>query len=201
MGGIFVSTAVILAGGESRRMQKDKMALPYGASSLLAASVSRFGALFDTVYLSVADGSKYPEIEARRLIDIYKGCGPMAGLHAGLAGTDEDGVFLVAADLPFADPGVAMRIIELSKGFDVCVTIDRESRYEPLFAYYRKTTLPLLERALQAGDYKLVSFLDRVSLRVVTAEELGSLWHEKLLLNINYPADYEKLIRENAGQA
>ena len=196
-----MSTAIILAGGESRRMKKDKMALPYGASSLLSSCVSRFSEYFDTVRLSVGDAAKYPEIKASRLVDIYKGCGPMSGLHAGLTETDEDGVFLVAADLPYADPRAALRIIALSGDFDVCLTVDSQSRYEPLFAYYKKTVLPLLECALRAGDFKLVSLLNRIRLRVVTAEELGGLWQDKLLLNINYPADYEKLMGENGGQA
>ena len=182
-------------------MKKDKMALPFGASSLLASCVSRFSECFDTVYLSVADAGKYPEIAAERLVDIYPGCGPISGLHAGLLRTEEDGVFLVAADLPYAEPRAALRLIALSEGCDVCVTADRQSRYEPLFAYYGKALLPRLEQALLRGEYKLVSLFDRVRVRVVTAEELGGLWHEKLLLNINYPDDYEKLLSENGGQA
>lgn len=191
-----MSTAVILAGGESRRMKRDKMALPFGDTSLLASAVIRFSAFFDTVYLSVADGTKYPEINARRLVDIYKGCGPMGGLHAALRSAEGDGVFLVAADLPFADPRAAKRIIELSGATDVTVTADSASRFEPLFGYYKKSILQHVEEALQNGNYKLASLFDKVTLRLVTEEELGGFWHEKLLLNINYPEDYEKLIRE-----
>ncbi|NLA87867.1 MAG: NTP transferase domain-containing protein, partial [Clostridiales bacterium] len=62
-----MSTAVILAGGQSRRMKRDKLALPFGRGSLLASVVSRFSEFFDTVYLSVADAEKYPEIHAVRI--------------------------------------------------------------------------------------------------------------------------------------
>lgn len=191
-----MSTAVILAGGESRRMMRDKLALPFGASSLLASAVSRFSANFDTVCVSVAEAGKYPEIDACHIADIYKGCGPMGGLHAALKHTGSDGVFLVAADLPFADPRAAIRIMELCASYDVCVMTDNRTRYEPLFGYYKKNMLMHVEDALKTGNYKIAALFDKVKLRIVTKDELGSLWNEKLLLNINYPEDYERLLGE-----
>lgn len=196
-----MSTAVILAGGQSRRMKRDKLALPFGTETLLASVVSRFSACFDKVYLSVAEAGKYPEIKAARLTDIYKGCGPMGGLHAALKSAEDEGVFLVAADLPYSDPLAAKRIIELAGESDICITTDGESRYEPLFGYYNKSILPLVENALQTGDFKLTALFDKIRLRVVTKEELGSLFTEKLLLNINYPEDYERLLREDKAHS
>lgn len=193
-----MSTAVILAGGESRRMGRDKLTLSFGASSLLAAVTDRFKGVFDTVYLSVKEPDKYPEIRIPRLVDIYAGCGPMGGLHAGLLKTGDDGVFLTAADLPFADPLAALRIMELSGDSDICITTDSAERYEPLFGYYKKKVLPHVEHALSSGNYKIASLFEKVRLRIVSKEELGPFWREELLLNINYPEDYERLLRTRA---
>jgi molybdopterin-guanine dinucleotide biosynthesis protein A len=195
--GRIMRTAVILAGGESRRMKRDKLALPFGRESLLASVVSRFSDYFDSVYLSVADAEKYPEIDAARIADIYRGCGPMGGLHAALKRTEDEGIFLAAADLPYADPRAAIRIMDLCASYDVSITADSRLRYEPLFGYYKKSILPRVEEALQAGNYKIAALYDKVRLRVVTQQELDGLWSEKLLLNINYPEDYERLLREN----
>lgn len=189
-------TAVILAGGESRRMQRDKMELQFKTGSFLESAVKRFSECFDQVYISVADPGKYPDIKAKRLVDEQTGCGPIAGLHSALKNTEAEGIFLVAADLPYADPRAAKRIIELAGSSDICVMADNASRYEPLFGYYKKTLLPHVEAALQAGDYKIAALFDKASLRIVTKSELGSLWNENLLLNINYPEDYERLLRE-----
>lgn len=191
-----MNTAVILAGGESRRMQRDKMELRFKTGSFLESAVKRFSACFDEVYISVADPEKYPDIEAKRLVDEWKGCGPIAGLHSGLKNTEAEGIFLVAADLPYADPLAAKRMIELAGDSDICITADSASRFEPLFGYYKKSVLPHVVTALQAGDYKIAALLDKARLRIVTKSELGSLWNEKLLLNINYPEDYERLMRE-----
>lgn len=187
-------TAVILAGGESRRMQRDKLALLFGGQSLLASAVKRFSGVFDQVWLSVNDPSKYDDIKAPRIVDVYKGCGPLGGLHAALTEADEDGVFLVAADLPFADPRAALKIMTLTGNADVGLMIDGQGRYEPLFAYYKKTVLPHAESALKDGQYKLSWLLDQMRLQCVSPAELGNFWSNRLLLNINYPQDYEKLI-------
>lgn len=191
-----MSTAVVLAGGESRRMKQDKMELRLGKESFLESAVNRFSKCFETVWLSVADPGKYPGVTVPRLVDVYKGCGPMAGLHAALRNTVEDGAFLVAADLPFANPEAAKRIIELAGDADVCLLADERGRHEPLFAYYRKTILPHVEATLEAGNYKLAGLFDKVKVRVVNKEELGGFWDDKLLLNINYPEDYSKLMGE-----
>lgn len=191
-----MSTVVILAGGESRRMKRDKMELRFKTESFLESAVKRFSPYFDTLFISVADLGKYPDIMEKRVVDEFKGCGPISGLHAGLKNAEDDGIFLVAADLPFADPLAAKRIIELTGSSDIGIMADGEARFEPLFAYYKKPVLPVVVRALEAGDYKIAALFDKVNLRLVTSSELGGLWNEKLLLNINYPEDYESLLRQ-----
>ncbi len=190
-----MQTAVILAGGQSRRMGEDKLTLRFGARSLLDSAVRRFSQSFDTVYLSVADPDKYQDIRAERLVDIHPGCGPISGIHAALTGTRDAGVFVAAADLPFAQPAAAHRLIELCADADVCLTTDERGRPEPLFAYYKKSILPHVESAIRAGDYKLVTLIDRLNARRVSPDELGDLWDERLLLNVNYPDDYKRLVR------
>lgn len=192
-----MSTAVILAGGESRRMKRDKLALRFGEQTLLESAVARYSRFFDTVLISVADPDKYPEIKARRVIDIYRGCGPIGGLHASLTSADDDAIFLAAADMPFSDPRAAKRIIELAGDFDISLTVDRSSRYEPLFAYYRKTVLEHVENAIASRNFKIADLFEKVRVRIVTADELGDLWSEKLMLNINFPEDYKRLLNDN----
>jgi molybdopterin-guanine dinucleotide biosynthesis protein A len=189
-----MSTAVVLAGGASRRMKRDKLALPYDGMTILESAVKRFSISFDKVFISIADPLKYPEIKAERVVDIYKGCGPLAGLHAALLKTDGDGVFLVAADLPYADPRAALKIKELTGSCDAGLMQDEEGRYEPLFGYYKKSLLPLIEQALAAGNYKIAALFPQAQIRVIAASELGGLWNEQLLSNINYPEDYDKLV-------
>ncbi len=189
-----MSTAVILAGGRSRRMGRDKLRLVYGGETLLELAVRRFSAVFDRVYLSVGEADKYPEIGCERAVDLYPGCGPMAGLHAALLKTPDEGVFLAAADLPFADPQAALKIASLCGDSAAALLTDETGRLEPTFGYYKKELLPAAERLLQAGRYKMLALFDEAPLRRVTHGELGALWRDGMLDNINYPEDYEKLV-------
>jgi len=190
-----MNAVVILAGGKSRRMGKDKLALSLGGKTLLESAVSRFSKAFENVYLSVADSNKYPEIEVRRIVDIIPGAGPMSGLHAALSELKTDGVFLVAADLPFSSPEAALRIIELCEqsGKAACVLKLPDGKLEPLFGYYRKEIFEKCEELIKSGDYRMTELLSDTAARFVKPEELSELWDDTLIMNVNYPEDYEKL--------
>lgn len=188
-----MSTAVILAGGQSRRMKTDKMELSFQGRTFLEAALERFAACFDTVWVSLADPGKYPHLKVERLADVYPGRGPISGLHAALRKTPDDGVFLAAGDMPFSDPRAALRVIELGRGYDIAAAAGPSGRPEPLFAYYAKSVLPLVEEAIGKGEHKLSDLFPRVRLLVVTPSMLGELWNERLLLNVNTPEDYRAL--------
>ena len=189
-----MSTAVILAGGKSSRMGTDKTQLIYNGKTLLASAVDRFSASFDRVYLSIGDPEKYPDINVERVIDIYPGCGPMAGLHAALLKTPDEGVFLAAADLPFSSPEAALKVIELCGDCATAVIVGDNGKFEPAFGYYKKSLLPFIEEYLASGKYKMMQLFDALPCRRISPDELGTLWRTDMLDNLNYPEDYERLI-------
>ena len=190
---MIMSTAVILAGGKSRRMGHDKLVLKVDGRMLLESAVSRFSEEFENVYISVADVSKYPDVETQRIVDILPGAGPMSGLHAALETLSCDGAFFAAADLPYACPRAAARIAELSSGHDACIIRLPDGKLEPLFGYYAKSILPRCIDLIKSGDFRMTELVLGANTRFLAPEELGALWSEKLILNINTPDDYKKL--------
>ena len=190
---VAISAVIILAGGKSRRMGRDKLALSLDGRTILESAIKRFTKEFEDVWLSVADVAKYPDIALRRIVDILPGAGPLSGLHAALTTLPGDGAFLVAADLPYSSPLAAKRLIELCGNNDACVIRLPDGRLEPLFGYYRKTLLPLCEKAIESGDNRLTEILHNAETLFVDPHELGELWDENLIININFPEDYEKL--------
>jgi len=188
-----MSAIVILAGGKSKRMGRDKLELDLDGRTLLESVVSRFTGEFEDVYLSVADAAKYPDVTISRIVDLIPGAGPLSGLHAALRTLSGDGVFLVAADLPNACPLAAKRLIELSEGHEACIVKLPDGRLEPLFGFYSRRLLPRCEDALKSGDFRMTVLFDGPNIRYVEPHELGQLWDESLIMNINYPEDYEKL--------
>ena len=188
-----LTTAVVLAGGKSRRMGRDKLELMLEEGSLLESVINRFKEEFDDVYLSVADINKYSNITIPRIVDILPGAGPLSGLHATLKSLPGEGAFLVAADLPYACPKAAKRIIELCGEKAACLIKLTDGKLEPLFGYYKKTLLPQCEAAIESGEYRMTELIYNSDTRLISPLELGELLGERIIFNINYPEDYERL--------
>ena len=185
-------TVVILAGGQSRRMGRDKLRLTLGGETLLERALRRWGEVFPRVLVSVAGPEKFPELGDRRVFDAFPGAGPLAGLHAGLLAAGED-LFLTGADMPFSSPEKALRLASLCGEAEACVLTDMTGRWEPLFGYYRPSVLPKAEALLSSGRRSMGALLGSVRLREASLAELGEGEDGRLLLNVNVPEDYEKL--------
>ena len=185
-------TVVILAGGQSRRMGRDKLRLTLEGETLLQRAVRRYGEVFPRVLVSVAGPEKFPDLGDRRVFDVFPGAGPLAGLHAGLLRAGEE-VFLTGADMPFSSPEKALLLASLCGEADACVLTDGEGRWEPLFGCYRPSVLPRAEALLTEGRRSMGALLGSVRLRQVRPEELGEGPDSLLTRNVNVPEDYEKL--------
>lgn len=177
-----MEAAVVLAGGGSARMGRDKAALTLGGEPFLARLVSRFQKTFDQVYVSGPGG----------LPDLRPGEGPLAGLESAFVRTGAERIFVTAVDLPFADPALARLLLERLGERDVCLIRRRDGRVEPLFAAYRYTCLPHIQACLEEGRRAMGALLDRLDCRVVAENELPGFDLNRLLLNVNTPADYRR---------
>ncbi|MBQ8831244.1 MAG: molybdenum cofactor guanylyltransferase [Oscillospiraceae bacterium] len=189
-----MACAVLLAGGKSRRMGRDKLALPQGGTTVLKAAVDRFSEKFEQVCISVDDKNRYADIDVPKIEDIFKGCGPLGGLHAALSEASGDGVFLAAADLPFSSPETALFMMEKGKSFDICITSDTSGRFEPLFGWYSRRVLDTAEELLKSGVYKMTELYAKHSVLILTPEELGGHWCAESFENMNFPEDFDRLL-------
>ena len=187
-------SAVLLAGGKSRRMGRDKLSLPQNGVTVLEAAVERFSEKFDKVYISVNEASRYENINVPKIEDIYKDCGPLGGLHAALKICEGEGVFLSASDLPFSSPEIAEKMIEMTGDYDICITADENGRFEPLFGFYRKSVLETAEELLKKGTYKMIALYDKHPPLILTPAMLGEIWDAKNFENMNCPEDFDRLL-------
>src|SRR2546430_11120770 len=97
---------VILAGGLSRRMGRDKAALPAGEGTLIEHLARRLAPVVDeTIIAGGSAGQTLPGVTA--VDDRFPGLGPLAGIHAGLLPPRFPLVWVVGGALPDADPGLS----------------------------------------------------------------------------------------------
>lgn len=188
------TAAVILAGGRSRRMGRDKAELALGEDTFLSALVRRYRPLFGRVWVSVSRPGVRLPAGAAELPDLRPGQGPLAGLESAFGAAGAELVFLTAVDLPFGDPALVRRLMERMGGAEACLIRRKNGRLEPLFALYRASCLPALTACLDRGRRAVGALLDRVDCRLVEEEELPGFDLERVLFNVNTGEDYRRAL-------
>ena len=181
---------VILAGGLSRRMGRDKASLPAGDETLIEHLARRLAPVVDETI--VAGGSDRPALLGVRMVDdLYPGMGPLAGIHAGLRAARSPRVWVVGCDLPDVDPALAPLLLGLAGDVDAVVPrIDSEP--QGVCAIYDRALERRIDDLLASGERRVKMLLAASNVRYVTAEELRVVDPElRSLRNINTPADYQ----------
>ncbi|RJX17192.1 MAG: bifunctional molybdenum cofactor guanylyltransferase MobA/molybdopterin-guanine dinucleotide biosynthesis adaptor protein MobB [Ammonifex sp.] len=186
------ASAVILAGGKSTRMGENKAFLRFEGDTLIERGIDALRRVFPEVIIA-GDPELYGGLADRVVQDIFPGAGPLGGIHAGLACAANDVVFVTACDLPYVDGELAAFVAERTRGFDAAVPCVG-GRLQPLFAAYRKTCLDPINRYLEAGGRRVVSFLGEVRVRYLTEPDLSG-WpqYRRVFVNVNTPCEVEQL--------
>lgn len=184
------ATLLVLAGGDSRRMGRPKPWIEVGDTVLLRYIVDRLGGAFSEVIVAFAEPEQIEQHVPYRLVfDRKASAGPLAGLEAGLIAARQDVVFAVACDMPYVTRSTAELAVVAARGSDAAIP-RHDGLFEPVCGAYRKTALPVIVGALDAGNYTAhdaVADLDVTWLEGIDPAELESL---------NTPADLERF---NAG--
>ena len=191
-------SGIILAGGRSSRLGKDKVFEVIGKETLIERAVRQLAELDELDELIVVTSERVaPLLDAFRLRariakDVHIGQGPMGGLHAGLLAAGNDYSLVVACDLPFLNHDLLRYMIGLRRGYDMVVP-RVSGMIEPLHAVYSKSCLPAIERRLNEGRSMVYSLLEGVRVRFVEQEEVEKFDPKRLsFFNINSTADIEK---------
>lgn len=191
--------AVILCGGESRRMGRPKAWLQFGRTTLLEHVVHLVGTVAAPVVVAAASGQSLPDLPGDITVvhDRLEARGPLAGVAAAFAVLPQTVSFayVTAVDSPLLKPGWIARLANLIGSHDLAIP-HVNGQYFPLSALYRPSALrPAIERLLAEGRGP-VSLVDCVSTLGVTAAELCDVDPTLLTLrNINTPDDYQEVLR------
>lgn len=186
-------TSIVLAGGRSLRLGKNKASEELVGESLLHRAVRCVSELGGPVVVVVGQNpSPIPDLPATVVADIYPGRGAVGGLYTGLVASRTPYSLAVACDMPFLNLELLRYLIGLSPGFQAVVP--RVGwLLEPLHAVYSRDCLPVLERMLQGEQPRLYEFFPQVKTRYVEKEEIDRFDPQHLsFFNINTGADLER---------
>jgi molybdenum cofactor guanylyltransferase len=198
-------TGVVLAGGKSRRLGRDKATLRWppddpGARTLLDLTVSRLAQVCDDVLVVGDRAAEEVPAGARIVADRYPDAGSLGGICTGLEAARHERTLVVATDMPFLDVALLRWLASQQGEWDALVPVwdDRTiaGPPEPLHAVYRKSCLPVLRGRIEAGQLRIHELLRAVRTREVRRHEYAPLDPEgRSFFNLNAPEDLEQALR------
>lgn len=184
-------TGVVLVGGRSTRMGRDKalLTLPNGLTLLDQAIATLRTAGVSQIFVSVRLGQTYGRPDTREIADATENCGPLAGLVAAFDAAQTNHIAVLAVDLPAMTPSFLRKLIARCTTTSGAVPHENDF-FEPLVAIYSRRAAESARAALAAGRFSLQTW---VSKQVATGQiqpvkiepaETG------LFTNWNRPEDY-----------
>lgn len=196
---------IILAGGSSRRMGRNKALLPLPGDEQitfvehLVTMLTVFCPEIVLVVRNIAHVVDYTLPDVRIVPDQIPDQGPLMGLASGLSVIDSSHALVMAVDMPFVQPEILAFLLAQPRTDALLVPVV-SSIPQVLLAIYPKTTLPLIEKCLHQGQRSLHSLLEVAPVRFIEETQLRQI--DPVLqsfVNVNTPEELRK--RQRASHA
>lgn len=187
-------SGVILAGGESRRMQVNKAFLAEAGRPLIEIIREKVAAVAAEVIIVTNDPTAYLEVAADQIVtDLIPQRGPMSGIHAGLKAASFSAIFVTACDMPFITPSLINLLCQKMEETEAEAVVPFwQEKWQPLCALYHKSCLPAVERCIEEGRLKVTSFYPYIRVQPLTEDEIATVGDpQRLFFNVNRPEDWE----------
>jgi molybdopterin-guanine dinucleotide biosynthesis protein A len=187
-------SCIVLAGGKSTRLGRNKIAEVIGKSSLLERVVSSLAFLNADIIIVTAKDSSLPQLAdytgIKIINDIYPEKGSIGGIYSGLKASRSQTNLVVACDMPFLNLNLLRYMLEISAGYDVVVPRINRIIFEPLHAVYSKNCISPLERLIKADVFRIIELFRLVKVKYVENMEIDRFDPSHLsFFNVNTEED------------
>lgn len=195
MGELRELSAIVLAGGQSRRLGRDKALLPWQGRTLIEHIVAQLTELSDDVLVITGTERRYQELlDVPIFADEIKNIGPMGGLYTGLTHARSEYSLIVACDMPLLTRAIIDLLRSELDSSVRAVVPEVQGHRVPTLAIYHKECLAVIERLLIQGITALQALLDSAPTKVIPETQLRIIDPElRAFTNLNTLEDWEKL--------
>lgn len=189
-------TGMILAGGKSSRMGKDKALLNYGDKTMLEHLSHLLGFLFEETLILVDDKRKLKGLElgeAKAYEDIIKDKGPLGGIYTGLCYAKSQASCVLTCDMPFIDEVLLRELVNFwEEGQEVLCLENTKGEFEPFPGIYARSSRHLMRLLLERGEGAMYRFLELAMVKPLVLRKKRI----PILTNMNYVEDYYRVLKE-----
>ena len=187
-------TGVILAGGAASRYGGRPKGLErVGGRRVIDRVADALRASSDELMLIANDPDAFDWVPGIPVAaDVRTNCGSLGGIHAAIVRARSP-VLVVAWDMPFVPSGLLDALRRTGAVADAAVPESGSRRgMEPLCAFYTAACVPAIERRLDAGDRRVISFFDDVRVERLPESEVRRFGDPAVMfMNVNTPDDLE----------
>jgi molybdopterin-guanine dinucleotide biosynthesis protein A len=185
-------TSIVLAGGKSLRLGRNKALEEIGGRRLIELVMERLAPLGNDIIVVTSSRSQLPDLGVKMVTDSYPGKGNLVGIYSGLKEISSPHALVVGCDMPLLNVALLRHLTELSTGFDVVIPRVGDE-LEPLHAVYSKNCLAPIEATLGEGKLRITDFFPAVKVRYVESVEIDRFDPRHLsFFNINSEADLKR---------
>lgn len=194
--------AVILAGGESRRMGRDKATLPYpgaagngGATTMVEHVLGVVSQCCEPIFVMAAQGQPIPAMQATILRDEHHGLGPLPATGRGLRAAAEAGAklaFVCAVDMPLISAELIDDLVRLAVETNAEVVSPWDGRSHFLAAVYRTDLADRIDALVGAGERRMSALIDASDAQQIVLSD------SRPVTNVNTDADLRALAGSGA---
>jgi len=164
-------TGIILAGGKSRRMKKDKALLEIGKKQVIKLIVEKLKVVFNNVLIIGNSSLDYQLSGVRVAEDVVSEKGPLGGIYTGLSVSESKHNFICACDMPFLNVDLLKFMISETDENDIVIPVIK-GFVEPLHAVYSKRCLPAINSHLEVEDLKVKNFFSEVKCKHLPEDKI-----------------------------
>lgn len=194
-------TGIILAGGESKRMGRNKALLPFGDITIIGHISRLMISLFKDVIIITNNPEEYDFIDLKKYNDIISQKGPLSGIHTGLIHSNNEKNFIISCDIPLITGDMISHIAEYKTSKPITV-VKADGFIQQLCGVYYRTCINKAEELLSVietkevkSKCKVLSLIDEVGAEIINSDTIAC-YKKGTFLNVNRIEDYNKLMSD-----
>ncbi len=180
------ATAIVLAGGHSRRMGADKSMLPINGRPMIEHICRQLRGTFARVLISANDTEKFSFLGLEVIPDRIPDQGPLMAVASALEASSTEFNLVVGCDIPRIRLPVVRRMLAEAAEADAVIPVTEDGKEQPLFAVYRRSIRRAMNEVLELGGRRLSQIYDSCKVRFMALDD------QNWFANLNTMADYER---------
>ncbi len=176
-------TGIVLSGGKSSRMGREKGLCTLRGKPLIEYAVEVLIEVCDDVIISANDNS-YDYLGLPVVKDAVPGVGPIGGISSAIHYSETNDNFILSCDMPFVSGELIRYILSGKPGYQAVVPVN-DGFPEPLCAYYRKDIVEVFDRSIENGIYKIRRAIKSGDVAYIDIDRRNGFDNRLLFSNIN----------------